>query len=142
MPAFPRVRHHLGRERRFAERCDTAWIYGTLQMRARSPTGRWKSIRSHGYFVAFLVFRRNGFRNGLFRDLLVVIDWLETHIVLAESPGRLWPKAIRTSWARLFAWAGRVRYAWRPAATRTMVRETVAAARQPTRIDGAIPSFC
>jgi len=78
----------------------------------------------------------------LFRDLLVVIDWLETHIVLAESPGRLWPKAIRTSWARLFAWAGRVRYAWRPAATRTMVRETVAAARQPTRIDGAIPSFC
>ena len=79
---------------------------------------------------------------GLFRDLLVVIDWLETHIVLAESPGRLWPKAIRTSWARLFAWAGRVRYAWRPAATRTMVRETVAAARQPTRIDGAIPSFC
>jgi len=81
-------------------------------------------------------------KKGLFRDLLVVIDWLETHIVLAESPGRLWPKAIRTSWARLFAWAGRVRYAWRPAATRTMVRETVAAARQPTRIDGAIPSFC
>ena len=35
-----------------------------------------------------------------------------------------------------------VRYAWRPAATRTMVRETVAAARQPTRIYGAIPSFC
>jgi len=40
--------------------------------------------------------------------------------------------------ARLFARAGRVRYAWRPAATRTGVRESVAAARPPAQIDGAI----
>ena len=44
----------------------------------------------------------------------------------------------RKSWARLFAWAGRVRYAWRPAATRTGVRKPVAAARPPARIYGAI----
>ena len=39
--------------------------------------------------------------------------------------------------ARLFAGARRVRYAWRPAATRTGVRKSVAAARPPPRIDGA-----
>ncbi len=39
--------------------------------------------------------------------------------------------------ARLFAGARRVRYAWRPAATRTGVRKSVAAARPPLRIDGA-----
>jgi len=48
------------------------------------------------------------------------------------------PNAVRTLRARLFAWAGRVRYAWRPAATRTVVRQAVAAARQPMRIDGAM----
>jgi hypothetical protein len=80
--------------------------------------------------------------NGFFRDLLGVIDWLKTHIALAGSSCRLWPKATRRPWARLFARAGRVRYAWRPAATPTVVRETVAAAHQPTRIYGAIPSFC
>jgi hypothetical protein len=51
------------------------------------------------------------------------------------------PNAVRTLRARLFAWAGRVRYAWRPAATRTVVRKAVAAARQPMRIDGAMSSI-
>src|ERR1035437_4531876 len=89
-------------------------------------------------------FRNNGLVcfSWFFRDLLGVIDWLKTHIALAGSSGRLCPKAPRRPWARLFARAGRVRYAWRPAATRTVVRETVAPAHQPTRIYGAIPSFC
>ncbi len=39
--------------------------------------------------------------------------------------------------ARLFAGARRVRYAWRPAATRTGVRPTVAAARPAPANDTA-----
>jgi hypothetical protein len=41
------------------------------------------------------------------------------------------------TWARLCSWAGRVRYAWRPAARRTGVRVPFAAARPPTSTDGA-----
>jgi hypothetical protein len=33
---------------------------------------------------------------------------------------------------------GRVRYAWRPVATRAVARQLVATARPPARIDGAV----
>ena len=51
------------------------------------------------------------------------------------------PEAHLTASVRLFLWAERVRDAWRPAATRTGVRESVAAARQPTRIDGVTAAY-
>jgi len=71
--------------------------------------------------------------------LFIFIKWFGVF----GSSGLFWcffigPNAVRTLPARLFAWAGRVRYAWRPAATRTGVRKAVAAARQPMRIDGAM----
>jgi prepilin-type N-terminal cleavage/methylation domain-containing protein len=52
-----------------------------------------------------------------FRDVLVKKHWLK-----------------RRFWARLFAGARRVRYAWRPAGPRTGVRESVPAARRPPRM--------
>jgi hypothetical protein len=52
-----------------------------------------------------------------FRDVLVKKHWLK-----------------RRFWARLFAGARRVRYAWRPAGPRTGVRESVPAARRPLRM--------
>jgi len=51
------------------------------------------------------------------------------------------PEAFRSPWARLFARAGRVRYAWRPAATRAGGSKPVAAARPPARMDGARSPF-
>src|ERR1051325_10488998 len=44
----------------------------------------------------------------------------------------------QSSRARLFVLGGRVRYGGRPAATRVVTRNLVAAARRPARIDGAI----
>ncbi len=50
-------------------------------------------------------------------------------------------KAHSTPSARLFSWAGRVRYAWRPAAPRAGGSKLGTAARLPIRINGAISSF-
>jgi hypothetical protein len=56
------------------------------------------------------------------------IDWLQLHIAPFGSTGRLWPKALRSLWARLFAWAGRT-YS-------RGLSESV------TRIYGELSSFC
>jgi hypothetical protein len=50
------------------------------------------------------------------------------------------PKTVLAALSRLFLRAWQVRYAWRPAATRTKVRETVAAACPPAKTDGAVTS--
>jgi hypothetical protein len=60
---------------------------------------------------------RTIFRFWFFRDVLGENHWFK-----------------RGRWARLFAGAWRVRYAWRPAGPRTVVREPVPAARRPLRI--------
>jgi len=49
----------------------------------------------------------------------VIFYWAKTRSPMRETDIQSWLKSIRKPLARLFLWAGRVRYAWRPAATRT-----------------------
>ena len=81
-------------------------IYGVLGFAMKTPKGWMQHVVS----VPVMIFR-------FFRDVLGENHWLK-----------------RGRWARLFAGAWQVRYAWRPAGPRTVVREPVPAARRPLRI--------
>jgi len=57
--------------------------------------------------------------------------------MVVEHPAGSGETVMLTVLTRLFMRAGPVRYAWRPAATRTRVRKSVAAADPPAKTDGA-----